>query len=221
MSVARVQVALERDSLLPADRVVNTLHYEGLGDFFTDADAVTLAEFVRDRFIAIMVNFGAILNGAGTVSVYDLGDPKPRAPKAEVAFSGAAVGADSLPGEVAVCLSFQAANISGVPQARRRGRLYLGPLNETMLGAPANGEVRPTAGIMTAIADWGLTLTPAGGVGLAEFRHAVYSPRSQAAGATLESATALVTRYWVDDAFDIQRRRGAAPTSRTERLVVA
>jgi hypothetical protein len=93
------------------------------------------------------------------------------------------------------------------PAARRRGRIYLGPLNASAMGTGANGP--------------GLTAT---------FRDAVCAAAGalNAHVASIPGATHFwgiwsrkntaiypITTGWMDDAFDTQRRRGIGSTARS------
>jgi hypothetical protein len=138
-----------------------------------------------------------------TWKLYDRADTPPRAPVATGtwSFAGAPAG-DSLPKEVALCLSFQGAPLSGTPQSRRRGRIYMGPLRTSALGT----DGRPVAGLITQLKDAGDNLLAASEAA-ASWIWVVYSPTSG-----LETT---ITNGWVDNEFDTQRRRGRVPTSRT------
>lgn len=136
---------------------------------------------------------------------YDLSDPQPRVPVLDVAIDiGDNQTTQDLPHEVALCLSFQGDRESGVNQARRRGRIYLGPLT---LGAKTNGsnEVpRPKAAFLTAVQRAAGELVNKND-GTANW--VVWSRK----GGTF----AKVTGGWVDNEFDTQRRRGARATDRS------
>lgn len=148
------------------------------------------------------------IDGLGRqVRIWDLDDPKPRSPiYDEETSTSFAYGGQALPNEVAVCLSYAAVIESGVPPARRKGRIYLGPLNIRALGA-AGGEnqQRPDAAMCYAMVNSAQALRDAifdagGGA------WSLYSPTTDLALA--------ITRVWVDDAWDTQRRRGIDPQSR-------
>lgn len=118
-----------------------------------------------------------------------------------------------LPSEVALCGTYHAALggtveeqvIGGVttrPRARKRGRLYIGPLVQPAVGAIVNGEVRPAVNLQEDI-EYACEQLVAGGP-------SDWVVWSRAAGLTY-----IITGGWVDDAFDTQRRRGGAATNRT------
>lgn len=134
--------------------------------------------------------------------LYDRADAKPRAPKFQGTFNFTSVPAGlPAPPEVSLCLSFQGNRISGIRQARQRGRVYIGPLDVALVETTG----RPTAGAITLLRNAGNDLRIA----------------SAAAGAwdwvvwsAVSSEPSPVTNGWVDDEFDTQRRRGRVPTVR-------
>lgn len=128
---------------------------------------------------------------------------------------------DPLPNEVAACLSFSG-DLSGVleedglirPRARRRGRVFLGPLASTV-NQPVNTTNREPmvsdAFKENVLDGYDLLLNALIGVDT-NLRHIIYS-RTEAVGR-------VVTRAWVNDEFDTVRRRGTRPRDRMERAVV-
>lgn len=97
-------------------------------------------------------------------------------------------------------LSFQADKVSGLPQARRRGRVYFGPL-----GGAAEASGRPGTTLLSAVVAFGAALLSESN--LADWTWVVYS--------TVNNGGAPVTNGWVDNSFDTQRRRGLEWTART------
>jgi len=102
-------------------------------------------------------------------------------------------------------LSFQGERTSGQSQARRRGRVYLGPFGssagDTTSGRPSSGL---RGGIITAAAAFGVQSQAA-----IEWVWGVIST----AGPSMSFSE--VKDGWVDDAWDTQRRRGEGATLRT------
>lgn len=124
----------------------------------------------------------------------------------------------NLPGEVALALSFRAdPYVVGVPQARQRGRIYVGPLNVTALasGPGPNDHSIPHTNLVGAMNGAGVALGLAMSAGGGKW--VIHSPAQTATlGAVYNS---VVHSCWVDNAFDTQRRRGNAPTLRTTAAV--
>lgn len=136
------------------------------------------------------------------LKAYNRANAIPRAPVAQRRFNFPGVpGGAPLPPEVSMCMSFQGNQVSGQAQARRRGRVYLGPIRQDRVGT----DGRPTAGLITTIRDAGDYLVDASAA--ATWQWEVWS--------TVNNAAAAVTNGWVDNEFDTQRRRGRVATSRS------
>lgn len=109
------------------------------------------------------------------------------------------------PPEVAVCLSYHANYDFGVNKARRRGRLYLGPVDTSFAGGFTSDTVVPfiVDSFRQQLCDAARDVVAAPG-------DAVWSVYSRTSGAAY-----TVVGGWVDEEFDTQRRRGIASTIRT------
>lgn len=213
MAFARALVTLNNDSLVPADRVTNTWHFRTPGA--VSAVGTALETLLDTFYTSIGGTLSSNLSGSGTVQLYDLEDPEPRAP----VFTGAITfspGASGYPNEVAVCMSFQGPIVSGFPQSRRRGRLFLGPMVGTA-GSVSGGDYRVSAGTRTTIATAADTLmsdTTTPGLIWSVFSPTTAGPSPWSAAA-LGDAFVTVTNGWINDAFDTVRSRGLATTART------
>lgn len=108
-------------------------------------------------------------------------------------------GGNDLPTEVAICTSLAATGTGDIAPGRRKGRTFLGPFNT------AAGTGRPAPIFRASIA--------ANTKILNENLGEIGSSLGVWSRANEEVYT--VDRGWVDDAFDIQRRRGVSPTTRT------
>lgn len=134
---------------------------------------------------------------------------------------------EELPREVACVMTYHA-DLTGVsetvsggapgptgdtrPKARRRGRLYLGPL--TSQASTGTTPSRPNSSFRSLVNLQATTLhleIPAGSLDL--LRWAVLSP-SRSTDALEDPQADEVTGGWVDDAWDTQRRRGVDRTVR-------
>lgn len=213
MAFARVIVTLQNDTAQPVDAATNTWHFQTPGAV---ADAATAITDNLDAFYtAIQTYMSVNLTGTGACDFYDLEDVSPRAPVATTAISFAP-GTDGFPNEVACCLSYQAPQVSGESQARRRGRLFIGPL-ATGTGSDQTGDIRPTSTFRNALVQAAEALmddTTLPGLVWSVFSPATAGPAPWSAG-TLGDSFFTVTNGWVNDAFDTQRSRGLAPTART------
>lgn len=200
MAEYSAQMTLRMTSNVSADFAVNTFSFVGAG-IAQDLIDIETAMFAFYDDVVTMLSSNVAQTGH-VLKVYDRADPPPRAPILETTYDFAsAPSGNTLPHAVAMVLSFQADRVSGDPQARRRGRIYLGPLDAGQTGT--NGRPTPTA--ITVLANAGdnlLTATGALGVDWT-----VYSPTN--------GFSSVVTNGWVDDRFDIQRRRARDASSRT------
>lgn len=208
--IIRTQARIERISGITADAVVNTFHHveDSDGPVAAAAAAALIQADLGVFYQAIDGFLSNVLAPLVTFKSYTLSDPEPRAP---ILTGGVALTLNAgspLPAEVAFCLSYRAAEESGVPVARTRGRIYLGPLTTGILSTTVAGEIRPSAANAASIRAAGVALAQQP-VGDPEW--VVWSPTSLTARPIIEVST--------DDAFDTQRRRGAKPTLRTRSLV--
>lgn len=209
MAIYRVQVAIPRVSGLPEDVAVNTFHFrrgttaEGA---FLDVVQARLKAFYEALKAADIYSNQVNLPGA-TWKAYDLADAEPRVPvrDASVDMLGGMPTGDPLPSEVAIVVSWKGEALEGVPRGRTRGRTYLGPLNRAVQKLGDRDHIDTT--YLDAISDAAQAFA-APFAGDAEEGLVVYSHTGAIAS--------QVVGGWVDDAYDIQRRRGRKATTRFE-----
>lgn len=189
------------DTTVPADAAVNVWHFQSSGAAGgTEYDVITSSLETFYNTLAGKLS-PAIANG-WTVKIYDLADAEPRVPVNEDTINPSPGGLAPLPAELAVCMSYKSAVVSGVPAARRRGRLYLGPLATGVLdssGMISSDTRTVVTGAATAFAD------DIGAV--AGLTWELYSPT--------DDIMRRITSVYVDNAFDVQRRRGVDASART------
>jgi len=195
----QLQLTLNMKSGLSADAATNT--------WYVDADDDTNLGLFRDSVLSIYDAISASLSfNIDRLKIdskfYRLSDPTPRLPILETTETLPSVGTTAAPTEQALVLSYQAAPVSGLPQARRRGRVYFGPWAVGALDA--NGRVSNTliSSLVNAAAQHKTNSDNAVG-----WTWAQYSP-TNGTGADVASG-------WVDNAWDTQRRRGLLATART------
>lgn len=192
-------------TLWPTDNVPENV---STNTFSCLADDLTAAELFKDAVIgeyqSMVARFPEVIRQNNHVwKIYDRGDPAPIYPASEGTFNfPTAPTGGPLPTEVALCMSFQALITSGIPQARRRGRVYFGPLKASDLAAGG----RPSATLVSALDTFGTDLLAASNAA-ATWTWGVYSETA--------STFAPIANGWVDDEFDTQRRRGRVLTTRT------
>ncbi len=218
MSKCIAQVTLDRDGGMPEDAVVNTFHFEDDSGFSTDAGIEVNGDGLMNRLENFYNQAGALwlsdkLAGTGTIKLYDWSDALPRIPIKQRTFSHG-TGPGALPSEVALCISFKAAAEAGALVGRRRGRIFFGPLAyQATQQEGAGSDVRPTQARIDALLAEFRTMA-LGGSGA--FRLAIYSPTTKAAGGTDDAAWTDAATIWIDNAYDIVRKRGAKATVRRQ-----
>lgn len=216
----RAQVTIPLDSLVPEDAIVNTFHFDD------DDDPVAAPDdtegWIMQLLTAFYQSFDQLLfpntvASPAVVKMYDMAELEPRQQVGGGTIPLTPSAADPYPGEVALCLSFAAAQESGVNPARRRGRLYLGPVANDVYVVAAS-QARPAQTLVDLIVGAADTLQ----AGLEHpaspgfrLRWSVYSPTTRAGGGTVGDSFNDVLTGWVDDAWDTQRRRGPKPSQRT------
>lgn len=145
----------------------------------------------------------ASINRACRLDLYDLGDPSPRAPVVTRNITLPAVVGSSakLPAEVALVSSFQGSRVSGQSQARRRGRVFWGPLADM-----GTDHTVPTTTLRVALKNSFQAMKEASDASI-NWQWRIWSPTNE--------NSVLVDNGWIDDAWDTQRRRGPRATART------
>lgn len=215
MGIIRVQHAFQGVSLQPEDQYVNVFYFQPAASPGSLADlAAAVKSFYHTIPAGESTSLDKYLSGVAdapgaSVKMYDLDDAIPRASIYEEFYNPSAFGAGAsknLPNEVALCLSYSAGPASGLPIARRRGRIYVGPFCENALIAAGGtaAESGPNAELQFAIPKGAQSMAEvAAGIG---YDWSVYSPSN------LEAVSIL--SCWCDNAWDTQRRRGNKPTMR-------
>lgn len=204
----RAHVVFHGPSGLPEDIYVNS------GWCFRDDSVVpdisNTADTIRDVVAAF---YNKIIGGVQMgqwmpsyiadlvdVFVYDLGETPPRT-RISRSFTLAGQSTDrSLPEECCACISY----VAGENQKRNRGRMYIGPLVVNAVES-ASGSVRGV-------------LLPALIARLKAGMEDVFNTTEDVTWHLLskaDGAAKMITGGWVDNAFDTQRRRGVAATTRS------
>lgn len=223
MAVTKAVVNLAALDGVPENAVLNTFFFNDTGGgtdaqitdaldrFYNDVHAATAA--IGD-YISRSVNRAA---DACSIDLYTMPavDGPTGSPRSTTTFTleGTDAGNVTLPSECAAVLSF-AADLAGIPEesgvtrprARRRGRVFLGPLNSNATDATAGATTplrlgTPFLEVCTAAAD--VELEPGS---LGDWEWCVFSQTDWVARP--------VETIWMDNAFDTQRRRGVEATFR-------
>jgi hypothetical protein len=181
------QVILKDVSGKPEDVYVNTLHFQSTTAEGWDPDSLSndLAAIYQDK-----QNFLSLTISGGEIRAYNPDDPMPRQPRIHpFAIEG---GSSSAPTEVALCLSYYADN----KLPRNRGRIYVGPWG--------TANHRPDSAQMNMLGAMAAAFSALGGANV----------QWQQVSKTGAGHRKKVTNWWVDDAWDTQRRRGVGALTR-------
>jgi len=191
----------------PDDVFTNSWHFKASGFPVTDYDNVRdmLSDFYTGLYDAqadsVCSQFtNQYMTGFWDLNLYDLTQSIPRVPVYTDSGYVSLADVDGLPSQDAIVLSFQAQRYAGLPQNRRRNRVYIGPFHkDAALDGLVKGEVvedmlfaaKGLINASHASTNWGW---------------AVYSP--------FLDEWYPPTDGWVDNGWDIQRRRKKAATQR-------
>lgn len=220
----RVQLVLQAVTDLPEDRFV--MNHAWIINPTATAPVTTLADglqtvyedFFNDIHPPGIGSLNVLVAGwvaSAEIRVYDLSQAPPRVPEIRpltVAFTATS----GLPGEVAMVSSIVAQR----NQPRSRGRFYFGPLAGSVTsGGTALTDSRPNANAMNALVGATNFLAPQDPITGFPQGHVVGPSPDDivilAVISQMNGTASSITGGWVDDAFDTQRRRGQAPSSRT------
>ncbi len=202
MPIYRTQVQIRTADDVPANYATNTWHC-----IAPDLVELALWEAALTTFYNAIDTYFSVLVKSGSTGMYmkhyDLEDPEPRAPVLEGPQSLTPNSGLGLPTEVSLVMSFQAPRSSGVPQARRRNRIYI----PFLTAATNTTDSRPSSALINAVDGAAQALLDASGPTSNDWQWVVYSPT--------DNQIDLVDNGWIDNEWDTQRRRGRKMTSRT------
>lgn len=210
---------------LPKDRFENVWH-------FLDVDGASAASVAQAGMQKIYDFFHTPPIGGGVAQVerwlapsmddlihltaYNYADAKPRPEIMTGNFTYVPLSGNRVPEEIALCLSYYTDR--NLPS--KRGRLYIGPFNQTALGA-GGAESRPSDGLIQAMAVGGARLIVAGAPTIDYSGLTI----STAPGGSAACAWALFSQKlatfsairagWVDDEWDGQSRRRVEASTRS------
>jgi len=196
MAVYRFQCAWQVDSTAPTDQLIINPHFKDVNLGPLDADDVH--GLCQD--LATGLDTWANLHNQLTVTAYQADHAPPNYPIATAQVRTGIVGPAPANRDLALCLSYYA----DVNRPRHRGRLYI-----PCCVCAINGNAAfATAANMTKVSDLVPILTGLGGV---DVDWVVWSPT--------DNQSRPVSHWFIDNAWDTQRRRGARATTRQQGTV--
>jgi hypothetical protein len=195
----KFQVSMPVNDTLPRNRMANVIHLQhvvgALADTDLEAMCADIAELWQTRY--------ANTSNEVQVKAYDV-DAVPNYPRADVVVNAGVAWAMAQPREICCCLSF-----AGIHKGnrRQRGRIYLEPgISSTTL---STGALRPPQAVLDWCLQWytepNASLPDLGGV---DWQFGIYS-------VTGKSFT-QAQQAWVNDDWDVQRRRGLRESTRVQ-----
>jgi len=223
MDLYRVEHAFTGKSGLPKDSMVNVFHFNWIAAGPPDESNWTALDlqvrgFYNQTFTPSLFPLSHFMSDdlvgqTETVKIYALSyvpGPPARIVAGSPVYETTGLtgdtfgGDDTLPYEVAFCLSYHALPIPGIPNGRFRGRIFLGPLALNCLGA--SGRPAPELGSACLNGAQGLN----SGANALGWQWCIYSP-TQSVVEAVPWGNGMMS-FSIDDAWDTQRRRGNDPT---------
>lgn len=212
LAVYRALVTIPTDTALTEDYITNSWHFKGDNAGNTSlVDAGHIRDDLTVFYQAIDQDvFSSFIDSPATIKVYDLSDLPPRVPIFESTIALTAGTGNPLPTECALALSYQAPRISGIAQARRRGRIFLGPLRDPVVSV-VSGRSVVTSTVLDALKAAAAQLVT--DTAFHDISWAVWSPTTHEVE-NIPNSAFVVTNGWIDNALDTIRSRGTKATAR-------
>lgn len=209
MPILRAQAYIPFFTGIPRDVLTNTIHFEwdGTGTLALAADeiATRMDEFYEEVYLPTAHAASYMVWEGAYIEVTNLAAPTPRIPEVRLIPIGVSESNSGIPTEVAVVMTYAAAETGGVIRQRLYNRIYLGGLGNAAI-ADGTASTFPTVAVgfrdAVALAAEQLQDHNDGAIDWIQ-----YSPTS-------ETARPIV-RGWIDNSPDTQRRRSVDETART------
>lgn len=208
MAILRAQSLFPFFTGIPRDVISNTMHFDWdeVGTFADAASVIAgrLSTFY-DNLYDDQRKANYVVWSDATVEVTNLEDPSPRIPEVRDLNVTGTSAASNLPTEVAMVLTYAAAETGGVVRQRLYNRIYIGGLGPTAMsnsGASAFPVLSQTYMDELVNSANALLLANDGAIDWIQ-----YSPTSGTARP--------ITRGWVDNSPDTQRRRSVEASAKT------
>lgn len=195
----KFQVSMPVTDTLPRNRMQNVIHLEHSIGALADTDLESMCADIVELWQVRYVDASREVS----CKAYDV-DAKPNYPRAEVVVNSGMAWNMQQPREICCCLSFAS---SQKGNRRQRGRIYLEPgIASTTLSC---SSLRPSQAVLDWCLAWYTTpnesLPDLGGV---DWKFGVWSRVAQDFTQSQQA--------WVNDDWDVQRRRGLRESTRVQ-----
>jgi hypothetical protein len=207
MSLIRAAVTFQGGTNLPEDRFVNTFWFNHADYVSADYAANVVAPVLDNLYMTTYAGntigsyLSPFVSRAAQIRFYNMADAEPRQPQVRLFTLPASIasGSGALPEECAICCTFH-----GDPPITpsRRGRVYIGPLSSFAFGIASTTVPTRVDANFRASAVLAFKALADANVGWV-----VHSPK--------HGTNTIVRAGYIDNAADIQRRRGPENTART------
>jgi hypothetical protein len=198
MTTYAFQVSMPVNDTLPRNRVVNSFHLDHVAGIVQPTDLEAICADLVELWQTKYANTGSEV----LCKAYDT-DAVPNYPRASVIVNTGVPFTTDSPREIALCLSY-AGDYKG--NRSERGRMYLMP---QLNSAYTINSLRPSSGLLDWALGWYTTsnasLPDIGGI---DWKFGVWSTKNKAFTQT--------TQAWVNDDWDVQRRRGLRESTRVQ-----
>lgn len=208
----KMQAKWIRTTGASTDDMTNTLYATSATESLVTIATAMQNNFVNELFQPFAEDYLSedLFTGAMEFTYWDLTAPVTPFLTGTATFTPA-VTAQKVPTDVALCISFQGLKSAGLPQGRRRGRIYL-PCPADQIDVSTGLTVwDPT--MVTAVA--GMAQAAKDAITTDDCFWVVFSPTILAASSDYALATVPVDNGWVDNEPDTQRRRGLRRGTKT------
>lgn len=209
MAITRVMFVGHGPSNLPADRIVNVFHFLSEGTY--PADVEEALDKVQQFYLGarstrpIAQWLSPWVQRDAELRAYDMESPPDRVPTIRALDLGTVPSSAGLAEEVAMVITLHGA-VPPALSSRRRGRIYIGPLNSfCFVGGSTTEKSHPQPTLLADLAEAATELADMSETGMRWSIHSI----------TPSSNYVPIAGGYIDDAFDTQRRRGPDPTTRT------
>lgn len=208
MPLVRAEVTTQCSDSIPADFCTNVVYHQidtvGFGVLPVDWD--NHADEILGCFNGTTgaTPFFGYSDRRINVKLYDMADALPRAEKSNRTWTSAGITTESALGirQGAVVLSY----FAGRNLPSLRGHIYLGPF-----GGAELAHLRPQPTLLAQVLGLGQALFDVGGANVSHEVFSVWHNKVKRA----EPIHTTVTDYWVDNSWDVQRRRKTKATARS------